>query len=199
MQDASAQMAVLQFMLSGMRRTAVPTTVHCDHLIEAHRGATADLASGKAANKEIFDFLQSAAAAYGMGFWQPGSGALGGAPLDAVRACGGPHAMRRPGGGGQCGRPGIIHQIVLENYAAPGGLMLGTGAPPASRDDGGAEVPADPSTHVWCVPVRALQIATRPTPAGWACWPSAWAAPTRWTPWPTCRGSSRRPRSRACT
>jgi len=77
MQDASAQMAVLQFMLSGMRRTAVPTTVHCDHLIEAHRGAAADLASGKAANKEIFDFLQSAAAAYGMGFWQPGSGTRG--------------------------------------------------------------------------------------------------------------------------
>ena len=74
MQDASAQMAILQFMLSGLRRTAVPTTIHCDHLIEAHQGAAPDLAAGKVANKEIFDFLESAGASFGMGFWRPGSG-----------------------------------------------------------------------------------------------------------------------------
>ena len=94
MQDASAQMALLQFMLSGMSTTAVPSTIHCDHLIEAHHGAEQDLRVGEQDNKEIFDFLRSAAQAYGLGFWKPGSG--------------------------------IIHQIVLENYAAPGGLMLGT-------------------------------------------------------------------------
>jgi len=94
MQDASAQMALLQFMLSGLKTTAVPSTIHCDHLIEAHKGAAADLVSGKDANREIFSFLQSAAETYGIGFWKPGSG--------------------------------IIHQIVLENYAAPGGLLLGT-------------------------------------------------------------------------
>ena len=77
MQDASAQMAILQFMLSGMQRTAVPSTIHCDHLIEAHRGAAADLEAGKVANKEIFDFLESAAASFGMGFWKPGSGTPG--------------------------------------------------------------------------------------------------------------------------
>jgi len=98
MQDASAQMALLQFMLSGMKITAVPTTIHCDHLIEAHLGAEQDLRTGEEENREIFDFLRSAAQAYGIGFWKPGSG--------------------------------IIHQIVLENYAAPGGLMLGTGEPP---------------------------------------------------------------------
>ena len=98
MQDASAQMALLQFMLSGLKRVAVPSTIHCDHLIEAHRGAAADLETGKTVNKEVFSFLESAAKAYGIGFWKPGSG--------------------------------IIHQIVLENYAAPGGLMLGTGTSP---------------------------------------------------------------------
>ena len=101
MQDASAQMALLQFMLSGMKITAVPTTIHCDHLIEAHLGAEQDLRTGEEENREIFDFLRSAAQAYGIGFWKPGSG--------------------------------IIHQIVLENYAAPGGLMLGTGEPPSHR------------------------------------------------------------------
>ncbi|CAG8452636.1 4520_t:CDS:2 [Paraglomus brasilianum] len=95
MQDASAQMAILQFMLSGMSTTAVPTSIHCDHLIEAYEGANSDVKAAEITNKEIFDFLQSAAEKYGMSFWRPGSG--------------------------------IIHQIVLENYAAPGGLMLGTG------------------------------------------------------------------------
>lgn len=94
MQDASAQMAVLQFMLSGRNRTAVPTSIHCDHLIAAQFGAAEDLAGAKVTNKEIFEFLESAANRYAMGFWKPGSG--------------------------------IIHQIVLENYASPGGLMLGT-------------------------------------------------------------------------
>ena len=94
MQDATAQMAVLQFVSSGLATTAVPTTIHCDHLIEAEREGTADLQVAVTKNKEVYDFLASAAAKYGMGFWKPGSG--------------------------------IIHQIVLENYAFPGGLMIGT-------------------------------------------------------------------------
>ncbi|KAI9354301.1 aconitase [Zopfochytrium polystomum] len=94
MQDASAQMALLQFMLAGRSTTAVPSSIHCDHLIAAHRGAQADVDSALVSSKEIFDFLESAAAKYGIAFWKPGSG--------------------------------IIHQIVLENYATPGALMLGT-------------------------------------------------------------------------
>ncbi|CAG8504065.1 7404_t:CDS:10 [Funneliformis mosseae] len=94
MQDASAQMAILQFMLAGMPTTSVPSSIHCDHLIEAFQGADKDVETAKSVNKEIFDFLQSASEKYGIDFWKPGSG--------------------------------IIHQIVLENYAAPGGLMLGT-------------------------------------------------------------------------
>ena len=94
MQDATAQMAVLQFVSSGLPTTAVPTTIHCDHLIEAEREGVKDLEVAVGKNKEVYDFLASAAAKYGMGFWKPGSG--------------------------------IIHQIVLENYAFPGGLMIGT-------------------------------------------------------------------------
>ncbi|RKP34277.1 aconitase family-domain-containing protein, partial [Dimargaris cristalligena] len=94
MQDASAQMALLQFMLSGLPTTAVPTSIHCDHLIEAQHSADRDVAQALITNREIFEFLQSAAEKYGIEFWKPGSG--------------------------------IIHQIVLENYAAPGTLMLGT-------------------------------------------------------------------------
>ncbi|EJD04011.1 aconitate hydratase [Fomitiporia mediterranea MF3/22] len=94
MQDASAQMAILQFMSAGLPSCAVPTSIHCDHLIQASEGAEADLKRSKVTNKEVFDFLESAAKKYGIEFWGPGSG--------------------------------IIHQIVLENYAAPGMLMLGT-------------------------------------------------------------------------
>ncbi len=94
MQDATAQMAVLQFMRSGRAETAVPTTVHCDHLIQARRGAAEDTATAVTTNGEVYDFLRSAAAKYGMGFWKPGAG--------------------------------IIHQVVLENYAFPGGMMIGT-------------------------------------------------------------------------
>ncbi|ORY47392.1 putative aconitate hydratase [Rhizoclosmatium globosum] len=94
MQDASAQMAILQFMLCGRKTTAVPTSIHCDHLIQAHNGAEQDLTASKIKEKEIFSFLESSAKKYGIAFWGPGSG--------------------------------IIHQIVLENYAAPGTLMLGT-------------------------------------------------------------------------
>ncbi|KZT06799.1 aconitate hydratase [Laetiporus sulphureus 93-53] len=94
MQDASAQMALLQFMSAGMTQCAVPTSIHCDHLIQAADGADADLKRSIASNREVFDFLESAARKYGIEFWKPGSG--------------------------------IIHQIVLENYAAPGMLMLGT-------------------------------------------------------------------------
>lgn len=94
MQDATAQMALLQFMNAGKTRTAVPTTVHCDHLIEALSGAEEDLARATKENEEVYDFLEAVCARYGMGFWQPGSG--------------------------------IIHQVVLENYAFPGGMMIGT-------------------------------------------------------------------------
>ncbi|KAF8598104.1 putative aconitase [Ceratobasidium sp. AG-I] len=93
-QDATAQMALLQFMSAGMPTTAVPTTVHCDHLIEAQIGGAKDLARAININKEVYDFLATATAKYGIGFWKPGSG--------------------------------IIHQIILENYAFPGGLMIGT-------------------------------------------------------------------------
>ena len=92
--DSSAQMAILQFMQSGRRRVAVPTTVHCDHLIQAREEGKSDTQAALVENREVYDFLQSAAAKYGMGFWKPGAG--------------------------------IIHQVVLENYAYPGGLMLGT-------------------------------------------------------------------------
>lgn len=94
MQDASAQMALLQFMTCGMEKTAVPASIHCDHLIVGKSGAKQDLAASIANNQEVFDFLESAAKKYGIQFWGPGSG--------------------------------IIHQIVLENYAAPGLMMLGT-------------------------------------------------------------------------
>ncbi|HLO92612.1 MAG TPA: aconitate hydratase [Lentimicrobium sp.] len=94
MQDATAQMALLQFMNAGRLRTAVPTTVHCDHLIQAQIGADADLDFALGQNKEVFDFLQSVSNKYGIGFWKPGAG--------------------------------IIHQVLLENYAFPGGMMIGT-------------------------------------------------------------------------
>ncbi len=94
MQDATAQMAILQFMLSGRDTTAVPSTVHCDHLILARSGADEDVEAAIDLNREVYDFLQSASARYGIGFWKPGSG--------------------------------IIHQVVLENYAFPGGMMIGT-------------------------------------------------------------------------
>jgi aconitate hydratase len=94
MQDATAQMALLQFMQAGKNEVAVPATVHCDHLIQAHVGAAADTAVASKENAEVYDFLQSVSAKYGIGFWKPGSG--------------------------------IIHQVVLENYAFPGGLMIGT-------------------------------------------------------------------------
>ncbi len=94
MQDATAQMAILQFMQAGRDETAVPTTVHCDHLLIAHKGAEADKATAMETNREVYEFLRTAAARYRMGFWKPGSG--------------------------------IIHQIVLENYAFPGGLIIGT-------------------------------------------------------------------------
>ncbi len=93
-QDATAQMALLQFMHAGKKTVAVPTTVHCDHLILAKNGAEKDLAVANTQSKEVFDFLSSVSNKYGIGFWKPGSG--------------------------------IIHQIVLENYAFPGGLMIGT-------------------------------------------------------------------------
>ena len=94
MQDATAQMALLQFMSSGRKRVAVPSTIHCDHLIQAEVGATNDLLRAKDENKEVYDFLASVSNRYGIGFWKPGAG--------------------------------IIHQVVLENYAFPGGLMIGT-------------------------------------------------------------------------
>ena len=94
MQDATAQMALLQFMTCGRSTVAVPSTVHCDHLIQAKTGAVADLATAIDVNKEVYDFLASISNKYGIGFWKPGAG--------------------------------IIHQVVLENYAFPGGMMIGT-------------------------------------------------------------------------
>jgi aconitate hydratase len=94
MQDATAQMALLQFMTCGMDKTAVPTTVHCDHLIQAETGAKSDLKSALDINSEVYSFLSSVSNKYGIGFWKPGAG--------------------------------IIHQTVLENYAFPGGMMIGT-------------------------------------------------------------------------
>jgi aconitate hydratase len=94
MQDATAQMALLQFMQSGRPKVAVPSTVHCDHLITAKEGAATDLAFANKESKEVFDFLGSVSNKYGIGFWKPGAG--------------------------------IIHQVVLENYAFPGGMMIGT-------------------------------------------------------------------------
>jgi len=94
MQDATAQMALLQFMQAGRPQVAVPSTVHCDHLIQAKVGADADLAIANEQNREVYDFLSSVSNKYGIGFWKPGAG--------------------------------IIHQVVLENYAFPGGMMIGT-------------------------------------------------------------------------
>lgn len=94
MQDATAQMALLQFMNSGRNEAAVPSTVHCDHLIQAYKGAKEDIATATKTNEEVYRFLRDVSSRYGIGFWQPGAG--------------------------------IIHQVVLENYAFPGGMMIGT-------------------------------------------------------------------------
>src|SRR5687768_7346798 len=94
MQDATAQMALLQFMTCGRSKVAVPSTVHCDHLIQAKSGGVQDLATAIDVNREVYDFLSSISNKYGIGFWRPGGG--------------------------------IIHQVVLENYAFPGGMMIGT-------------------------------------------------------------------------
>ena len=94
MQDATAQMALLQFMMAGRSKVAVPSTVHCDHLIQAKESANKDLAQAMDVNGEVYDFLESVSSKYGIGFWKPGAG--------------------------------IIHQVVLENYAFPGGMMIGT-------------------------------------------------------------------------
>ncbi|MCC7429808.1 aconitate hydratase, partial [bacterium] len=94
MQDATAQMAMLQFIQAGRSKTKVPATIHCDHLLQARDGAEADLSRAIETNREVYDFLASAAKKYGIGFWKPSSG--------------------------------IIHQVVLEKYAIPGGMMIGT-------------------------------------------------------------------------
>ena len=94
LQDATAQMALLQFMQAGKSKVAVPTTTHCDHLIQAKNGASTDLQSAVNTSNEVFNFLESVSNKYGLGFWKPGAG--------------------------------IIHQVVLENYAFPGGMMIGT-------------------------------------------------------------------------
>src|SRR5947208_5432659 len=94
MQDATGQMALLQFMTAGLSKVAVPTTVHCDHLIQARVDGPVDLLAAEETNSEVYDFLRTVSARYGVGFWKPGSG--------------------------------IIHQVVLEQYAFPGGMMIGT-------------------------------------------------------------------------
>ena len=92
LQDVTGQMAIFQFMMSGRKRVAVPSTIHCDHLIRAESGAAADLNRAVSESAEVYNFIRSAARKYGLGFWRPGSG--------------------------------IIHQVVLENYATPGTLMI---------------------------------------------------------------------------
>ncbi|HEY7110412.1 MAG TPA: aconitate hydratase [Nitrososphaeraceae archaeon] len=94
LQDVTGQMTILQFMLAGLKQTVVPTTVHCDHLIQARSGSQSDTATALSENSEVYSFLESASRKFGMGFWKPGAG--------------------------------IIHQVVLENYAFPGGLLIGT-------------------------------------------------------------------------
>ena len=94
MQDATAQMALLQFINAGKDSAAVPSTVHCDHLIQAYKGAGPDIATATETNREVYDFLRDVSSRFGIGFWKPGAG--------------------------------IIHQVVLENYAFPGGMMVGT-------------------------------------------------------------------------
>ena len=94
MQDATAQMALLQFINAGKETVAVPSTVHCDHLIQAYKGAGPDIATATESNREVYDFLRDVSSRFGIGFWKPGAG--------------------------------IIHQVVLENYAFPGGMMVGT-------------------------------------------------------------------------
>lgn len=94
MQDATAQMALLQFMNAGKEKVAVPSTVHCDHLIQAYKGAKEDILTATKTNEEVYDFLRDVSSRYGIGFWKPGAG--------------------------------IIHQVILENYAFPGGMMVGT-------------------------------------------------------------------------
>ena len=94
MQDATAQMALLQFMMAGKDKVSVPSTVHCDHLIQAKVGSDIDLAKAIDSNSEVYNFLESVSKKYGIGFWKPGAG--------------------------------IIHQVILENYAFPGGMMIGT-------------------------------------------------------------------------
>src|SRR5256886_6818915 len=108
MQDVTGQMALLQFMHSGRKRVAVPSTLHCDHLVRAESGSADDLARAIRENEEVYNFLRSASRKYGIGFWKPGSG--------------------------------IIHQVVLENYAFPGGLMIGADSHPPHG--GGLGMPA---------------------------------------------------------
>jgi aconitate hydratase len=96
LQDATGQMALLQFMQAGKKQVAVPSTVHCDHLIRAQSGASEDMKRAVTENNEVYSFLHSASRKYGIGFWKPGAG--------------------------------IIHQVILENYAFPGGLMIGADA-----------------------------------------------------------------------
>ena len=118
MQDATAQMALLQFMSSGLSEAAVPSTVHCDHLIQAEVGREADLRKAQSDNKEVYDFLESVCQKYQLGFWRPGSG--------------------------------IIHQVVLENYAFPGGLMIGTDSHTPNAGDWVW------SPLVWAEPMRSM-------------------------------------------
>lgn len=94
LQDVTGQMTILQFMLAALKQTVVPTTVHCDHLIQARIGSQPDTAAAVNENSEVYLFLESASRKFGMGFWKPGAG--------------------------------IIHQVILENYAFPGGLLIGT-------------------------------------------------------------------------
>ncbi|MCL4123454.1 UNVERIFIED_CONTAM: hypothetical protein GTU68_056038 [Idotea baltica] len=145
MQDATAQMAWLQFMTAGLPRTAVPTTTHCDHLIQARVDGKTDLMVAADTNREVYDFLEKVCAKYGAGFWAPGSG--------------------------------IIHQVVLENYAFPGGMMLGTdshtpnagGAGMIAVGVGGADAVDVMTGFAWNVRwPKAIGVKLTGTLSGWA-------------------------------
>ena len=118
MQDATAQMALLQFINAGKETVAVPSTVHCDHLIQAYKGAGPDIATATESNREVYDFLRDVSSRFGIGFWKPGAG--------------------------------IIHQVVLENYAFPGGMMVGTDS--HTPNAGGLGMVAISGVLLWAIP-----------------------------------------------
>ena len=154
LQDVTGQMALFQFMMSGRKRVAVPSSLHCDHLIRAESGAADDLQRAISENEEVYNFLRSTALKFGIDFWRPGAG--------------------------------IVHQVVLENYAFPGGLMIGADS----------HTPERAAASAWWPSASAAPTAARRWP-GWpgrCCIPS-WSACTSPASWP----AGRRPRTSSPT